>query len=344
MSWLKKTTKAIHPHAHREPRHPASLHLPLQNVGVHGQHHEHTPVLPLHDGTDDQQHEHIPDPCDLHPHATLLLPLQDADTHVRCHEPAPLPPQHDMIEDQQPGPVPHATQLDGPEIQPDAPGGIPDQRDDHTTQEAGQLRACQPPDVPDPNEQPTQEYIDIWVTDGNTVIQTSYTISSQESGEGDHITHIVDPDGVARSATSATAPHPTQYISGIQHSMTGPFPTGDVPTRDAQSEPDSEVTLALGGADYPVMEVMAPPDVVVINSQDSAPETVAESNDEDISMTDAVAEYFEEGEEKSAEMDDSESLGSEDTQYFEDPSGVIFGRRRDHVSISSDPRKRKGWS
>ena len=92
------------------------------------------------------------------------------------------------------------------------------------------------------------------------------------------------------------------------------------------------------------MEGMAPPDVVIINSQDTAPETVAESSDEDISMTDAVAEYFEEGEEESAELDDSESLGSEDTQYFEDPSGVIFGRRGDHVFISSDPRKRKGRS
>ena len=106
----------------------------------------------------------------------------------------------------------------------------------------------------------------------------------------------------------------------------------------------TEVTLVLGGAPYPVMEVIVPHDVVIINSQDSAPMTVAETSDEDINMTDVDAEHFEEGEEESAAMDDSESLGSEDTQYYEDPSGVIFGRTGGQVFISSDPCKCKGRS
>ena len=39
--------------------------------------------------------------------------------------------------------------------------------------------------------------------------------------------------------------------------------------------------------------------------------------------------------------DRGEALGNQDTLYYRDPSGVIYGCLRDYVFVLRDPRKRK---
>ena len=70
----------------------------------------------------------------------------------------------------------------------------------------------------------------------------------------------------------------------------------------------------------------------------SQPYSVSDANPDAVSSTDALdvddIEYQD-------SEDVSETLGSQDTQYFQDPSGVVFGCRGDYVFVSRDPRKRK---
>ena len=191
------------------------------------------------------------------------------------------------------------------------------------------------------------QHIDSWMTMGDVVVEESYIISSQGSEQGPATIASSDVNDTTRTWTSTLTTNDMPSTSIPVTDLAGHIPLDDMPTMDHISDTDSSATLMLGGNQAEPIHIIAsqdtdPQDAMVDqHPHDDEVIDVDEESIPDTEMDDQVEPEYEHGEEEVPESDESETLGSEDTSYYRDPSGVIFGRRGDYVFISSDPRKRK---